>query len=52
MARRNKAIAKVVWREKIDTKKLIEALALIAVREQQRKADRARRPEAREGGAA
>lgn len=41
MAGRHKVIAKIVWREQIDTKKLIRALVTIAERHQAREAAKA-----------
>jgi hypothetical protein len=46
MTRRRRVIAKIVWRQQLDRKKLIRALVEIAQREQDRRnaADSARQP--------
>ncbi len=41
MAGRHKVIAKIVWREQIDTKKLLRALVTIAEHQQAREAAKA-----------
>jgi hypothetical protein len=50
--RRHKAIAKIVWRDKIDRQKFLEVLVAVALNEQRVKAEQERRPKESKGGVA